>query len=215
MNDQDWLAERFEANRSHLRGVAYRMLGSLAEADDAVQEAWIRLSRSDTSQVDNLQAWLTTVVARISLNVLRSRKTRRRTVPGDPSPGSDPESGAGNRSRAGSLAGRFGRARVACRPRLPDASRTGRLRAPRRLRRAVRRDRTDRRQVSDGGAAAGEPCPSSRPRCARARRRSRGPGPSSTPSSRRRAPVTSNACSPCWIRTSCSAPMVGRRDPTW
>ena len=77
MNDQDWLAERFEANRSHLRGIAYRMLGSLTEADDAVQEAWIRLSRTDTSDVDNLRAWLTTVVGRVSLNMLRSRKTRR------------------------------------------------------------------------------------------------------------------------------------------
>jgi RNA polymerase sigma factor (sigma-70 family) len=77
MNDQDWLAERFEANRSHLRGVAYRMLGSIPEADDAVQEAWIRLSRIDTSQVDNLRAWLTTVVGRVCLNMLRSRKTRR------------------------------------------------------------------------------------------------------------------------------------------
>jgi RNA polymerase sigma-70 factor (ECF subfamily) len=77
MNDQDWLAERFEANRTHLRGIAYRMLGSLTEADDAVQEAWIRLSRTDTSDVDNLRAWLTTVVGRVSLNMLRSRKTRR------------------------------------------------------------------------------------------------------------------------------------------
>ena len=77
MNDQDWLAERFEGNRSHLRGVAYRMLGSVTEADDAVQEAWIRLSRTDTSDVDNLRAWLTTVVGRVCLNMLRSRKTRR------------------------------------------------------------------------------------------------------------------------------------------
>jgi RNA polymerase sigma factor (sigma-70 family) len=77
MNDQDWLAERFEANRSHLRGVAFRMLGSLTEADDAVQEAWIRLSRTDTTDVDNLRAWLTTVVGRVCLNMLRSRKTRR------------------------------------------------------------------------------------------------------------------------------------------
>ena len=77
MDDQDWLAERFEANRAHLRGVAFRMLGSLSEADDAVQEAWIRLSRTDTSRVDNLQAWLTTVVGRVCLNILRSRKTRR------------------------------------------------------------------------------------------------------------------------------------------
>jgi RNA polymerase sigma-70 factor (ECF subfamily) len=77
MDNQDWLAERFEANRSHLRGVAFRMLGSLTEADDAVQEAWIRLSRTDTSQVDNLRAWLTTVIGRVCLNMLRSRKTRR------------------------------------------------------------------------------------------------------------------------------------------
>jgi RNA polymerase sigma factor (sigma-70 family) len=77
MNDQDWLAERFEANRPHLRGVAFRMLGSLTEADDAVQEAWIRLSRTDTTDVDNLRAWLTTVVGRVCLNMLRSRKTRR------------------------------------------------------------------------------------------------------------------------------------------
>src|SRR5215472_16814052 len=77
IDDQDWLAERFEANRAHLRGVAFRMLGSLTEADDAVQEAWIRLSRTDASRVDNLQAWLTTVVGRVCLNMLRSRKTRR------------------------------------------------------------------------------------------------------------------------------------------
>jgi RNA polymerase sigma-70 factor (ECF subfamily) len=77
MNDQDWLAERFETNRAYLRGIAFRMLGSLTEADDAVQESWIRLSRTDTSDVDNLRAWLTTVVGRVCLNMLRSRKTRR------------------------------------------------------------------------------------------------------------------------------------------
>src|SRR3954467_310531 len=77
MADQDWLPERFEAKRSHLPGVAYRMLGSGTEADDAVQEAWIRLSRTDTSDVDNLRAWLTTVVGRVCLNMLRSRTTRR------------------------------------------------------------------------------------------------------------------------------------------
>ena len=71
------LAERFEANRSHLRGVAYRMLGSLSDADDAVQEAWIRLSRADAGEIDNLRAWLTTVVGRVCLNMLRSRATRR------------------------------------------------------------------------------------------------------------------------------------------
>jgi RNA polymerase sigma-70 factor (ECF subfamily) len=77
--DQDWLAERFEAERGRLRGVAYRMLGSLAEADDAVQEAWVRLSRTDTSEVENLRGWLTTVVARVCLNQLRARRTHRET----------------------------------------------------------------------------------------------------------------------------------------
>src|SRR5215204_2729795 len=77
MTERDWLAERFEEQRDRLRAVAYRMLGSTSEADDAVQEAWLRLSRSDTSEVENLRAWLTTVVARVSLNMLRSRKSRR------------------------------------------------------------------------------------------------------------------------------------------
>jgi RNA polymerase sigma factor (sigma-70 family) len=77
MDERDWLAERFEEHRGHLRAVAYKMLGSLSEADDAVQESWLRLSRTDTSEVENLRAWLTTVVARVSLNVLRSRRTRR------------------------------------------------------------------------------------------------------------------------------------------
>ena len=76
MSDQDWLAERFESDRTHLRAVAYRMLGSVNEADDAVQEAWLRLSRSDTSGVENLSGWLTTVVARVCLDMLRSRKSR-------------------------------------------------------------------------------------------------------------------------------------------
>jgi RNA polymerase sigma factor (sigma-70 family) len=77
MNKHDSLAEQFERNRDHLRAVAYRMLGSLTEADDAVQEAWLRLSRSDTSEVKNLGGWLTTVVARVCLDMLRSRKSRK------------------------------------------------------------------------------------------------------------------------------------------
>jgi RNA polymerase sigma factor (sigma-70 family) len=77
MNGHDWLAERFEAHRAHLRAVAYRMLGSLNEADDAVQEAWLRLSRSEVSGIENLGGWLTTVVARVCLNQLRSRNSRR------------------------------------------------------------------------------------------------------------------------------------------
>ena len=77
MDERDWLAERFEEHRTHLRGVAYRMLGSISEADDAVQEAWLRLSRADSKEIENLGGWLTTVVARVSLNMLRSRKVRR------------------------------------------------------------------------------------------------------------------------------------------
>jgi RNA polymerase sigma-70 factor (ECF subfamily) len=77
MNENDWLAERFESHRGHLRGVAYRMLGSVSEADDAIQDAWIRLSRTDANEIENLRAWLTTVVARVCLNMLRSRSSRR------------------------------------------------------------------------------------------------------------------------------------------
>jgi RNA polymerase sigma-70 factor (ECF subfamily) len=76
MTDDEFLARRFEAHRGHLRAVAHRMLGSLAEADDAVQEAWFRLNRADTRQVDNLGGWLTTVVGRVCLDMLRSRKSR-------------------------------------------------------------------------------------------------------------------------------------------
>jgi RNA polymerase sigma-70 factor (ECF subfamily) len=99
MDESEWLAERFEEHRKHLRAVAYRMLGSLSEADDAVQEAWLRLSRSDADEIENLGGWLTTVVARISLNVLRARRTRREEPLGerlpdpiiDPADGTDPE----------------------------------------------------------------------------------------------------------------------------
>ena len=84
MDEQDWLAQRFEEHRSHLRAVAYRMLGSISEADDAVQEAWLRLSRSETSGVENLGGWLTTVVGRVCLDMLRSRTSRRVVPLGEP-----------------------------------------------------------------------------------------------------------------------------------
>jgi RNA polymerase sigma-70 factor, ECF subfamily len=83
MNDQDLLAARFEEQRTYLHSVAFRMLGSTGEADDAVQEAWLRLSRSDSAQVDNLRAWLTTVVGRVALDMLRARKSRREEFEGD------------------------------------------------------------------------------------------------------------------------------------
>ena len=99
MTERDWLAERFQEHRPRLRAVAYRMLGSTTEAEDAVQEAWIRLSRSKAGAIDNLEAWLVTVVGRVALNMLRSRKTRREQpldvyVPDpiiDPADGTDPE----------------------------------------------------------------------------------------------------------------------------
>jgi RNA polymerase sigma-70 factor (ECF subfamily) len=99
MDQQEWLAREFEDHRTHLRAVAYRMLGSLSEADDAVQDAWLRVSRADTSEVENLRGWLTTIVARVALNVLRTRRRRREQpldvrVPDpiiDPADGTNPE----------------------------------------------------------------------------------------------------------------------------
>ena len=100
MDEHDWLAERFEENRPHLRAVAYRMLGSASEADDAVQDTWLRLSRAGTDGVENLGGWLTTIVARVSLNMLRSRALRREEPldppvtaqpAADPANGTDPE----------------------------------------------------------------------------------------------------------------------------
>lgn len=99
MADQQWLAERFEEHRPRLRAVAYRILGSLTEADDVVQDAWLRVSSADTSDIENLGAWLTTIVARVALNVLRSRTSRRQEsldvhLPDpviDPVDGTDPE----------------------------------------------------------------------------------------------------------------------------
>jgi RNA polymerase sigma factor (sigma-70 family) len=97
--ENDWLVDRFEAQRAHLRAVAYRMLGSTGEADDAVQESWVRLNRSDTSAIENLDGWLTTVVSRVSLDILRSRASRREEPAGgelpdhleSPTVGTDPE----------------------------------------------------------------------------------------------------------------------------
>src|SRR5512132_3354131 len=93
MDENEWLADRFEEHRAHLRAVAYRMLGSLPEADDAVQDTWLRLSRSGAGEVENLGGWLTTIVARVCLNMLRSRNLRREEPFGVhvPDPGIGPE----------------------------------------------------------------------------------------------------------------------------
>ena len=94
MADSDWLADAFEAHRGHLRAVAYRLLGSMTDADDAVQDTWLRLTSADASKVDNLGGWLTTVVARVSLNMLRSRQHRHEEPVGDSWPGAADAAGA-------------------------------------------------------------------------------------------------------------------------
>src|SRR5215211_1546644 len=94
MDERDWLAERFEEHRAHLRAVAYRMLGSPSEAEDAVQEAWFRLARSDVSEVRNLGGWLTTVVARVCLDLLRARSARREEPLDAELPGPEPDGAA-------------------------------------------------------------------------------------------------------------------------
>src|SRR5512145_605607 len=103
MSERDYLAERFEEHRTHLRAVAYRMLGSVGEVDDAVQEAWLRLSRTDAAEIENLGGWLTTVVARVCLDMLRSRQSRREEplTPDAPEPAA-----AGPRGRRSILSAR-------------------------------------------------------------------------------------------------------------
>ena len=124
MDQRDWLAERFEEHRGRLKAVAYRMLGSPSEADDAVQEAWMRFSRSDTSDVENLGAWLTTVVSRVCLNMLQARRYRPEatvsddlTEPTVTHPGGDPEAEAllGDSGRLLGTARRSGSRRGAAR----------------------------------------------------------------------------------------------------
>jgi len=111
MNEHDGLAERFEAHRTHLRAVAYRMLGSSSEADDAVQESWLRLSRADTSDIGNLGGWLTTVVARVCLDMLRARASRREEPLGAHLPGpQSARAGGGDPEHEALLADAVGRA---------------------------------------------------------------------------------------------------------
>jgi RNA polymerase sigma-70 factor (ECF subfamily) len=211
MAENAWLANGFEANRSHLRGVAYRMLGSLSDADDAVQEAWIRFSRTDTGAIADLRAWLTTVVGRVCLNMLRSRKTRREVsleshIPDpivSPLEGIDPE-------REALLGASVGLALVVVLDSLTPAERVAFVlhdifaipfeviapivgRTPTAGRQSASRAR---RQVQ------ARPCPMSI---------SMASGPSSTPSWLLRVKATSRRCSPSSIRTSCCAPTAGWR----
>src|SRR6516165_5671427 len=105
MADSEWLAAAFEEHRDHLRAVAYRLLGSASDADDAVQDTWLRLTGSDTSEVENLGGWLTTVVARVALNMLRSRRHRNEEPVGDSWPGA---AEAAARAGAAAAPGRAG-----------------------------------------------------------------------------------------------------------
>ena len=207
MDEREWLAGRFEEDRNRLRAVAYRMLGSLSEADDAVQEAWLRLNRTDTSDVENLDAWLTTVVARISLNMLRSRNARREEPIGVQMPdpivgradGTDPEHEA-------LLADSVGLALLVVLETLSPAERLAFVlhdmfavpfdeiapivgRSPR------RHANSPAARAAASGAGTRFPTPTS----ARSAK-------SSTRSSRPRGTATSTRSSPCSIRTSCCEP---------
>ena len=213
MDERDWLAQRFDAERPRLVAVAYRMLGSLAEAEDAVQETWVRLSRADASAVDNLGGWLTTVVGRVCLNMLRSRATRRETSLDTPTTESIATQRRARRSRAGGAARRLGRPRAARRPRSARARRTPRVRAARHVRRPVRGDRRRGRSVASRGPPTREPRPTpsaghahgSRPPILRVSARS------STRFSPPRAAGTSMRWSRFSTPTSCSAPT----QPPW
>ena len=211
MDDQDWLAQRFEEHRARLRGVAYRMLGSLSEADDAVQEAWLRLSRTDASEVENLGGWLTTVVARVCLNMLRSRRDPARGAARRARARCDRRPRRRRRSRARGAAGRLGRPGAAGRARDPGARRAARLRAARH----VRRPFDEIAPIVDRSPAA----PASSPAAPAAAFRASAPAPTptrpasarwSTPSSPPPARATSRRSSPCSTPTSCSAPTWAR-----
>ena len=207
MDERDWLAQRFQEHRPRLRALAYRMLGSTSEADDAVQEAWIRLSRSNAGEIDNLEAWLLTVVGRVALNMLRSRK-RRGEEPLDGTPaGPHRRPRRGHRPRARGAASRLRRPRAARGARDADPRRAARLRPPRHVLGSLR--------------ARSAPSSSARPRrranspavdAAASALRTRPPTPtrphskkkSSKPSSPPRAMETSTRSSPCSIPTSWS-----------
>ena len=164
MDEADWLAARFEEQRAHLRAVAYRMLGSLAEADDAVQNSWLRLSRADPAGVENLAGWLTTVVARECLKMMRARRSRREEPlaadfsagpPAGPHDASDPEAEA-------LLADSVGPALMVVLDTL-GAGRAPGFRPARHLRRAVRRDRRHPRTLPGRVPAARQPRPQAGP----------------------------------------------------
>ena len=204
MDEKKFLAEKFEANRAHLRAVAYRMLGSTAEVDDAVQETWLRLSRSDTSAVENLGGWLTTVVARVCLDMLRSRKSRREEPMGPhvPEPAADDA-----HERDAEMANSVGAALLVVLETLAPAERLA----------FVLHDMFAV-PFEEIAPIVGRTPAAARQFASRARRRVQGTPPRRTPISagrkdRRCVPrglartATSKGCSRCWIPTWCSAPI--------
>ena len=210
MSDRDGLAHRFEADRAHLKAVAYRMLGSAAEADDAVQEAWIRVSRANTSDVDNLRGWLTTVVGRICLDMMRGRRSRREDPIDDGLSHGEEAQQAGPEDEA-VMADSVGLALLVVLDTLDPAERLA----------FVLHDMFAV-PFEEIAPIVGRSPAAARQLASRARRRVRGAEPkpdlerqrrSSTRSSQRRAAAISKVCSSCWIRTSCLAPTPLR--PRW
>jgi RNA polymerase sigma-70 factor (ECF subfamily) len=216
MDGNHLLAERFEQHRSHLRAVAYRMLGSLSEADDAVQEAWLRLSRAGTDDVDNLGGWLTTIVARVCLNMLRSRATRREVplAPRLPDPVVSPATNVGPEDET-LLGDSVGLALLVVLETLPPAERLA----------FVLHDMFAV-PFEEIAPIVGRSATAARQLASRARRRvrvpPRPPTPTapvserwSTPSSRPLAEAISRRSSRCWTPTSCcdstAAPCRERR----
>ena len=206
MDEREWLAQRFEEHRSRLRAVAYRVLGSLGEADDAVQEAWLRLSRSHAGGVENLGAWLTTVVGRVSLDMLRSRRRRREEPPSvhvpepilDRTDGTDPEHEA-------LLADSVGLALLMVLETLTPAERLVFV-----LHDMFAVPFDEIAPIVD--RSPGRPASSPAVPAAAYSARTRAPTPTSTPSaesptpsSRPPATATSRRCSRCWTPTSCCA----------
>ena len=207
------LAEQFEEHRPHLRAVAYRMLGSLSEADDAVQETWVRLSRTDASEIENLAGWLTTVAARVLPQHAPVAEDPARGAVRRPRARPDREPARRARPRAAGGARRLGRARAARRARHAGARRAARVRAARHVRRAVRGHRPDRRALPERRPAARQPGP---PPCA-----GRAPAPMptwpasgrwSTRSSRPLAAATSTRSSRCSIPMSSCGPTAAPPD---
>ncbi len=225
MEEADWLAERFEEHRDRLRGVAYRMLGSLTEADDAVQDAWLRLNRPNADKIENLGGWLTTVVSRICLNTLRSRKIRSEDPIGVyiPDPIVTPDLAGGTRQpeQEALLAESVGLALIVVLDTLTPAERLAFVlhdlfglpfdeiapmvdRTPAATRQLASRARRRVREL-------GPPCPPRTPTTPSS-------GGWSTPSSSPPAAVTSTPWSLCWTPTSSCAPTAAlpdRRPRPW